>query len=375
MLTAPATPSIDDRPRSRRAPAAALGLLAVLAAGCATAPLKGEEVIWPPPPDVGRIKYVQTLQQESDLGSGFWQDLLRSLSPARTAEVVFNPTGLALSPDEKRLYVVSGTRGSVLEFDFDKRRTRLLATAEGARPVRPFGIAADGEGLLYVTDSASAAIWVYDANGEPVRKIQGPKVERPTGVAVDRKRQLLFVVEGGAKDSGHHAVEVFSLKGEHVRTIGGRGAAPGLLYFPVGVAVDSADGTIWVTDALNFRVQHFDAEGAVLGTFGQIGDGVGSFAKPKGLALDAFGNVHVVDGEHAGVQVFNQKGQLLLAYGGKLSRLEFFSLPGPIAIDSKNRIFIADYAAGKVNVYQLINTTKDDSTAPPAPATPPAPQP
>jgi hypothetical protein len=72
-----------------------------------------------------------------------------------------------------------------------------------------------------------------------------------------------------------------------------------------------------------------------------------------------------VDSEQGYVQLFNAKFQSLMAFGGRAKLPGYMLVPTAIVIDSKNSIFVADYAAGTVNEYRLINTTAADSEAAP----------
>lgn len=45
--------------------------------------------------------------------------------------------------------------------------------------------------------------------------------------------------------------------------------------------------------------------------------------------------------------------------------------PGVLTIDKKNRIYVGDVLNHRVNVYQLVNTTAEDSIPKEAPATKP----
>ena len=77
----------------------------------------------------------------------------------------------------------------------------------------------------------------------------------------------------------------------------------------------AGDGTVYVCDGLNARVQAFGRDGVFLRAFGQLGDAPGSFARPKGVALDRAGHVYVVDAAFNNVQIFEPDGRLLLAFG------------------------------------------------------------
>lgn len=344
-----------------------LTLLAALAvAGCAsTANRPDDEIRWPLPPEVARVKFVRTIRSDDDLRASAFRRVVRALVEDRGAGVVDQPTGLALSVDEKVLYVASPTASPVLAIDLAEGRIRKFADGSDARPRSPYGIAVDAEDNVYLSESASNAVRVFARDGKPLRRIT-EKVERPTGIAVDRRRQLLYVVSGASRESGHHRVEVFSLAGKHLRTIGTRGESAGEFNFPTHLAV-AKDGTLFVADMLNFRVQEFDPEGNLVGMFGAPGKGPGLFDKVKGISFDAFGNVYVVDGEQAIVQIFNARHQVLMGFGGRLQQPGYFLVPTAIAIDSKNTIYVADYAGRFVNEYQLVNTTAEDSNPEPAP--------
>ena len=354
-------------PLHRLALASTLALTAALGAGCATTPKAPvQEIVWPLPPDPPKVRWVRSLVSEQDLGGGTGRAFRRFLVPERPEDRIDSPTGLALSPDGKRLYVACGPRARVLELDLAEAQLRKVADAEGFRPGMPFDVAVDADDHLYVSDSAKGLVWVYDRQGAFLRHVGKGVLERPTGLALDRKRRVLYVVEGGEAKGQNHQVEAFALDGTHLRTIGSRGGAPGQFNFPARAAVD-ADGNLFVADTLNFRVQVFDPTGVLITTFGGQGSAPGQFLKVKGLAFDSFGNLHAVDSEQSLVQILNSRRQPLMAYGGRGYRPELMLVPSPIVIDDQNNIFVADYAASRVNQYQLFNVTKEESLGEPPP--------
>lgn len=358
----------SPRPVSKRA--LALALAAAALAGCATtgrAP--AVDVRWPLPPDVARIRYLRTIANEYDLEVSSWRRVARVFVPPDPAAVVGNTTGLALSPDERALYVASASTSSVLRIDLAEGRIARVAREEGRRPAVPHSVAVDTEGNLFVADRAGE-IWVFSPEDKFLRRFGADQLDRPTGIAIDRRRQLLYVVDGSQVKSQHHRVEVFSLRGEHLRTIGTRGADPGNFNFPTNVAV-APDGRLYVVDMLNFRIQVFDPDGGLLAMFGAPGAGApGTFDKAKAAAFDAFGNVYVVDSAQGFVQLFNPEHQVLMAFGGHAELPGYMAVPNCIVIDSKNTIYVGDFARRAVSVYQLINTTAEDSKPPPPAAAP-----
>lgn len=341
----------------------ALAAALLAASGCATTRQPKDLPAWPLPPDKPRIRFVRAFATEDDLSKGAWRTLVRAVIPPSPNAVVKQPTGLALSPDEKVLYVACSSAGTVLRVDLEKNELDVFADETGRKAARPFSVAVDGGGSLFVSDSAANAILVYGADGEYQRTITHERLDKPTGIAIDRRGQILYVVSGVHGQSTDHRVEVFSLAGKHLRTIGTRGDKGGEFNFPTNLTVGK-DGTLYVVDMLNFRIQLFDPEGRLVSMFGVLGSGQpGTFDKAKSVALDAFGNIYVVDSQAAHVQMFNSKFQVLMAFGGRLNLPGFFLTPTAIAIDSKNTIYVAEFFGGWVAQYQLVDTDADDSFA------------
>ena len=75
-----------------------------------------------------------------------------------------------------------------------------------------------------------------------------------------------------------------------------------------------------MTDSLNFRVQVFSPDGALLQSFGRAGDGVGDFGAAKGVAVDSDGHIYVVDSLFDVVQIFDESGRFLLSFGATGAR-------------------------------------------------------
>jgi DNA-binding beta-propeller fold protein YncE len=120
---------------------------------------------------------------------------------------------------------------------------------------------------------------------------------------------------------------------------------------------------------MNFRVQIFDSEGRWQGTLGRLGTTLGTFSKPKGVAVDSEGHIYVVDGIYDTIQIFNRKGDLLMNFGQTGEKEGDFWLPAGIAIDHKNRIYVADTYNKRVQIFQFMGSPKEET---PAALVPPA---
>jgi len=345
---------------------AAAGAGVLLLAACASAPPETPKLAWPPPPDPPRIQFVRSIASDKaiDKDASFEEKALEFLTGKQApANHIDEPMAIAVSDDGNRLYVSDFSQFAVFIFDFQNKVFSKIGKDEPLQ--RPFGIGLDDDENLYVVEQMKKGVSVFNRKGEPLRFITDPSIERPGGLAIDRKRKRLYVADTSRTKSGHHDVKIFDLQGALIGTLGkGKGSGEGYFLFPTYVSVDAA-GNVYVTDTLNSRVQEFDPDGKYITHFGDRGTGWGMFDKPKGVATDRFGNVYVVDSGWSNVQIFNQKGQILLFFGGRGNYAGLMQNPTGITIDARNRIYVADYLNHRIEVYQLINTSSEDSLAKP----------
>ena len=317
---------------------------------------------WPEPPLTPRIQFVQTYATEEHLGRGPTkrQRLFSFLAGTKPPQShVYQPMDIAVSDDGSRFYVADFGQLLVFVFDFDTKKVTPIGKN---RPfARPFGLALDGDENLYVSEQETARVVVLDREHQPVRIIRHPSLVRLGDLAIDRERGLLYVADPATKATEEHTVKVFDLEGKLLRAVGnGKGGCKGCLFFPTFVEVD-AQGNLYVASTLNARVDVFDPQGTYVKHLGKRGTSFGMFDKPKGVALDSFGNVYIVDSGWSNVQIFNQKGQVLLFFGGRGNYPGLLKNPTGIAIDRNNRIYVGDFLNYRVNVYELVNTTAEDS--------------
>lgn len=95
------------------------------------------------------------------------------------------PNGLALSPDERTLYVCDTAKYHVRAFDLDETGTldrnssRVFATMDPGQPGGPDGMKVDRAGRVYV--AVALGVWVYEPDGSLLGIIGLPK--RPSNLA------------------------------------------------------------------------------------------------------------------------------------------------------------------------------------------------
>ncbi len=310
---------------------------------------KGPGIVWPPPPQTARVRYLGSLSSPGDVG-------VKASWVRRTINVVFGnevnwqrmirPYGVFA--DRDRVYVTDPGAGVFHVFDLTEKSYFMVSGAKGTRLVSPIGIAADVDGDIYVSDSVLGRVMVFNRKGAYLRDIGSMEFfTRPAGIALDNDR--VYVV-----DTYRHEVLSFD-KGEGTLLfrIGGKGISPGKFNFPTNIFVGK-DGSLLITDSLNFRVQIFSRNGDVIDVFGRHGDGSGNFSKPKGIASDSEDHVYVADADFDIIQIFDREGRLLLGFGSSGRGPGEFVLPAGIHIDSEDRIYVADSYNGKVQMFQYI---------------------
>lgn len=355
--------------RSRRL---ALAVALMLAAGCSAAvgggdPSSGvlefQQMVWPEPPLDPRIRFLTSLSDEKGMGREptFGENLNTFLTGRPMRELrVMQPMDIEVSDDGKRVYVSDFTLRRIFVFDLDAQSMKTVG-GDDRQWAYPFGLALDGEERLYVVEQETRTISVVDREGKVVNSFTDPSLERPTDIEVDRERGLIYVVDGSHQKSAAHFVKVFDSGGQFLRDIGGgKGSGDGDLMFPTYLTV-APSGDIYVTDTVNSRVSVFGPDGEFRHKIGRRGDRFGMFDKPKGVALDSFGNIYVVDSGWSNVQIFNQRGEVLLFFGGRGAFPGLMRNPTGIAIDAQNKIYVGDYLNNRIDVYELVNTSAEDS--------------
>ena len=142
-------------------------------------------------------------------------------------------------------------------------------------------------------------------------------------------------------DYWNHRIQRFSADGSFLGKWGSEGSGDGQFHLPYGVAVAS-DGTVYVADTYNDRIQRFSATGQLLGKWGSEGSGDGQFDNPCGVAVASDGTVYVADTYNDRIQRFSAAGQFLGKWGNYGSGDGQFHSPYGVAVASDGTVYVAD---------------------------------
>jgi DNA-binding beta-propeller fold protein YncE len=181
----------------------------------------------------------------------------------------------------------------------------------------------------------------------------------PVGVAIGPEGSVYVA------DAGNYRVQVFSPEGELLQLWEGPSG-----FTPWGIAVDP-QGSVYVTDLMAHTVYKFSPDGELRLSWGGLGTADGQFTGPTGVAVSPQGEIYVVDSLGYRVQVFTPDGEFLLKWGSFCSLythpgrgcrdpdgagpLEMgdgqFESPWGIAFDSQGRVYVADSANKRIQVF------------------------
>lgn len=323
-------------------------LLSVLIlSGCAQhVEEKTSVIFYPKPPQQPRLQFLTAISSETDLGikrDGFDNFLL---GPNVSLATIGRPYDVSSAPG--KIYITDRQANKILIIDLNTSKFNELKDSGLGTLRTPAGIWVSKDDVKYVADMERQQVVVFDANNDFARAYGNKELfEKPVDVAVHKNR--IYVCDM----LKNQIVVLDKDSGDTLLHIGKGGSAEGELYKPTNITID-AQGSLFVTDAFNFRVQQFDADGKFVKVFGFHGDQIGGMARPKGLDIDGDGNLYVADAASEYTQIFNKNAQMLLFFGGPGVGPGNMYLPAGIHIDHDNVEFFKKFADKDLKLKYLL---------------------
>lgn len=350
--------NLKMRAKEAVAPLLLLLLFAVpaLLGGCTSVKTTQDQVaqdlLWPPAPFEPRIQWVKAIHDQQDAGieKSFWKKLGEFIA-GKEKHGISKPYGVYVD-NQKRLFVTDTGRGIVHEFDITNNEYFIIGNHKRVLQA-PIALTGDNAGNLYITDSAAGTVFRYNILEKTLTPFITGKLAHPTGIAFNSKNRLLYIT-----DTAGHRIVAFDMQGFERFRIGSRGGDSGYFNYPTDLFVDS-DGDLYVTDALNARIQVFSANGKFLRMFGTAGDSAGYFAKPKGIAVDSEGHIYVSDAIQDSVQIFDKTGVLMLVIGESGTRAGQFWMPSGLFIDQNDNIYVSDSYNQRIQMFRYLKSTEE----------------
>jgi len=193
---------------------------------------------------------------------------------------------------------------------------RLTFGGSGSQPGQffaPVDVESDAQGNLFVIDAATKKLQKFDSGGNFLASIDirenpadAAEQAQPWGLAIAPTGEIVVA------DTFGWRIRVFDKDLKPLASFGdppdtSKAPGPFDLFGPRDAAVDS-QGRIWVTDTGHDRLQVFTLGGEFVMTVGSQGSGAGQFDEPVGIDIGSDGAIHVADMYNRRVAILNPDG-------------------------------------------------------------------
>ena len=224
-----------------------------------------------------------------------------------------------------------------------------LKFSPGDKPVNIYGIAFNTNGTIVLTDNHGHCVYVFDKNGNCLRKSGGEGSNTgqfwyPSGISFLNDNEVLIA------DNGNSRIQRLNIQtGTVVKSFGKKGREKGEFGNPVNVTVDNKERIV-VTEWGNGRIQVMSKEGESIFTFGDKGPE--KLHGPTCCILHK--NIFLVsDKEKHCIKAFDQSGTFLYKFGKKGNQDGQFNLPRGLLVDSSNNLLVCDTDNYRVQQFSL----------------------
>jgi TRAP-type C4-dicarboxylate transport system substrate-binding protein len=216
----------------------------------------------------------------------------------------------------------------------------------------PSGMDVAADGSLLVVNGGAGEIPVLDAAGTDMRRFGEPGSGDGQLDFVRDKSDPGSAIGGVAitpdgsiyvADAANRRVQQFDAEGGYVRQWGSYAfsTAPGTFIDPIDIAA-APDGSVYVVDDQRDDIQRFSGDGTHLETIGEHGTGDGQLNFTGAVFVDAAGTLYNADWENDRVQAWGPDSSFAWSLGSHGSGPGEFTLPGDVGVDSDGTIYVAD---------------------------------
>ncbi|MHC4508450.1 MAG: NHL repeat-containing protein [Planctomycetota bacterium] len=203
-------------------------------------------------------------------------------------------TARQITVDVQGNVYVPDLRGKVAKFDSNWHLVEEWGIAGGeGQFMEPQGIAVDGSGNVYVTETQRNRVQKFDSRGKFLSSWSYPPGVGGTNFWDAIARAMTTDASGDVYVLAY-SVQKFSANGKLLAKWGEEGKGDGQFHGADSIATDGF-GNIYVADTLNHRVQKLTPQGKVVANWGTEGTGDGQFKQPKCVTVDQSGNILVAD--------------------------------------------------------------------------------
>lgn len=273
---------------------------------------------------------------------------------------------ISISSPSQIIYTIAGTGSPAFSGDG--------GPALSASTSSPSGVVVDGSGNIYISDTynyrirkidatgvistiAGTGVFGYSGDGGPATSAQ---ISGPTFITMDGSGNIYFPDNNRIRKIDGSGI-ISTIAGIGTAGFGGDGgpATSAQVDGPKGIAVD-ASGNVFFADCNNERIRKIDGSGTIstiagTGSSGFAGDGGpavnAKFKDPYGICIDASGNMYIADANNDRIRKIDPSGTIttiagtgVLGYGGDGGQATLAKIdPWAVCIDASGNLYIADH--------------------------------
>ena len=212
-----------------------------------------------------------------------------------------------------------------------------------------FEIAVNTEGQIVVTDNLGNCVYVFDKDGNCMRKIGSKRshtgqFQCPNGISFLNDNEVHIA------DLKNCRIQRLNIQtGTVVKSFGKESREKGEFGGPVDVTLDDEERVV-VTEWGNNRIQVMSKEGESIFTFGDKGPE--KLCKPT--CCIPYKNMFLVsDRDNHCIKAFDQSGTFLYKFGKEGNQDGQFNRPRGLLVDSSDNLLVCDFGNNRVQQFSL----------------------
>lgn len=298
-----------------------------------------------------RFDYTRLWWPNQDYFTLTWKDIWNVVKTPELRSSIFE---IWLNRDYSKYSAVTGRSGFTLTDWVPSDQMRLYIRKDIASSIWNYGIGASSTAEI-VADPYEKGQVLLQANtiiggfGQ-----ENGQFNAPRGIAAAPDGSIFIA------DSRNNRIQHFSSDGAFIASWGtyadgSKSPVPlGMFNEPWDLAVSPDGKWVYVADTWNHRIQKFSANGAPITTWGiplyGQGDPLG-FWGPRGIAVDSFGHVFVTDTGNKRIVITDEDGNYLGQLGSAGMEPGQFDEPVGIAFDRNGHLYVADTWNQRIQIF------------------------
>ncbi len=278
-------------------------------------------------------------------------------------------------PHIKPFFTDRAVQSAVWQIWFNRDFTEwgILRNNPAAYTLADWGVA--DRMTTYYRKDLTNQLWPLGAEAQELITPEDPYEDATVSVVADKvigmpgtepgnflyPRQVAIAPDGSLyiADAINHRIQHLSQDGDVLKTWGtfanllaGETAPGGTFNEPWGVAV-APDGSVYVADTWNFRIQKFTSDGTFITMWSTYDEGEGEigFYGPRGLAVDSDGHVFVADTGNKAIIVFDSEGNFISHIGSPGLGFGQLDEPVGVAVDKSGYVYVTDTWNQRVQIF------------------------